>query len=107
MGHQTSDTYGVTLTNQADPTQPGAAGNVVFAIYNTGRDPSYVVDKDTCVRAMQAPLPAYLNQGHKNGKGVNATVARTRIMRAGIILLMELVLLVARPVRPLQNKTVG
>ena len=29
IGHETSDTYGITLTNQDDDTKPGAAGNVV------------------------------------------------------------------------------
>ena len=59
----------MTLTNQADPTLPGAAGNVVFAIYNTARSPTYAVSQDSCTTAMLAPLVAYLNKGHKNGKG--------------------------------------
>ncbi|KAL8950647.1 MAG: hypothetical protein Q9222_003331 [Ikaeria aurantiellina] len=54
--HETSDTYPITLTNQDDDTQPGPAGNIVFAIYNTLHTGSYVVDHDTCVRAMKGPL---------------------------------------------------
>ncbi|XXH00591.1 hypothetical protein Hte_006939 [Hypoxylon texense] len=59
LGHETSDTYAVTLTNQKDASQPGPAGNVVFAIYNTERSPTYLVDHDTCLRAMKAPLGSH------------------------------------------------
>lgn len=34
----------------------GKKGNIVFAIYNLYRDGTYVVDHDTCLKAMQAPL---------------------------------------------------
>ncbi|KAI0405235.1 hypothetical protein F4802DRAFT_189283 [Xylaria palmicola] len=54
--HETSDTFPISLTNQDDDTQPGSPGNIVFAIYNTEREGSYVVDHDTCLRAMKAPL---------------------------------------------------
>ncbi|KAL8709976.1 MAG: hypothetical protein Q9220_005427 [cf. Caloplaca sp. 1 TL-2023] len=47
-GHETSDTYPITLSNQGDDSQPGPAG-----IIRTG---SYIVDHDTCVRAMKGPL---------------------------------------------------
>ncbi|KAH9900214.1 hypothetical protein F4778DRAFT_792117 [Xylariomycetidae sp. FL2044] len=59
LDHETSDTYGITLTNQDDGSQAGSAGNIVFAIYNTERSPTYVVDHDTCLRAMQAPLGSH------------------------------------------------
>ena len=54
--HETSDTYAITLTNQKDDKQTGPAGNIVFAIFNTERDGTYIVDHDTCLRAMKAPL---------------------------------------------------
>ncbi|XXH02556.1 hypothetical protein Hte_008933 [Hypoxylon texense] len=54
--HETSDTYAISLTNQDDDTKPGSPGNIVFAIYNTERDGTYVVDHDTCLSAMKAPL---------------------------------------------------
>ncbi|KAI1501828.1 hypothetical protein F5X99DRAFT_428071 [Biscogniauxia marginata] len=57
--HETSDTYAISLTNQDDDTQPGPPGNVVFAIYNTEREGTYVVDHDTCFRAMKAPLGSH------------------------------------------------
>ncbi|KAI1414300.1 hypothetical protein F5Y13DRAFT_188400 [Hypoxylon sp. FL1857] len=55
-GHQTSDTYSITLTNQKDASKPGKAGQIVFAIYNTEHAGTWVVDHDTCLRAMKAPL---------------------------------------------------
>ncbi|KAI0379831.1 hypothetical protein F5Y04DRAFT_282307 [Hypomontagnella monticulosa] len=58
-GHETSDTYAISLTNQGDDSQPGPSGNIVFAIYNTERSPTYVVDHDTCLRAMKAPLGSH------------------------------------------------
>ncbi|KAK7959367.1 uncharacterized protein PG986_004221 [Apiospora aurea] len=58
-GHETSDTYPITLTNQKNDKQTGPAGNIVFAIYNTERDGTYVVDHDTCMKAMKAPLGSH------------------------------------------------
>lgn len=55
-GHETSDTHGISLTNQKDKNAVGPAGNIVFAIYNTEREGSYVVDRDSCLSAMKAPL---------------------------------------------------
>ncbi|CAJ2506457.1 Uu.00g005870.m01.CDS01 [Anthostomella pinea] len=65
-GHETSDTYAASLTNQDDDTQPGDAGNIVFAIYNTDREGSYVVDHDTCLRAMKGPLGSHITK--RDGK---------------------------------------
>ena len=69
INHQTSDTYGISLTNQDNVNVPGAAGNLIFAIYNTARSPVYVVSYETCWTAMLAPLKAYLKKGHRGGKG--------------------------------------
>jgi hypothetical protein len=63
INHQTSDTYGVSLMNQDNVNIPGPAGNLVFAIYNTARSPTYVVSFDSCWTAMLAPLVAFLNKG--------------------------------------------
>ncbi|RHZ44267.1 uncharacterized protein CDV56_101028 [Aspergillus thermomutatus] len=48
-GHETSDTYGVTLTNGKD-------GNVVFAIYNMQYSDAWILNSDTYYNAMIAPL---------------------------------------------------
>jgi hypothetical protein len=48
-GHETSDTYPVTLSS-------GKTGNVVFAIYNLYQEGKYTVSHDQCFSAMQAPL---------------------------------------------------
>ncbi|KAL9044321.1 MAG: hypothetical protein Q9214_002534 [Letrouitia sp. 1 TL-2023] len=58
-GHETSDTYPINLTNQDDDTQPGPPGNIVFAIYNTEKSGTWVVNHDTCLRAMKAPLGSH------------------------------------------------
>lgn len=69
----------------------------MFAIYNVLREPAYVIDKATCMTAMQAPvLDGYAKTHKKSGYGGNATVASTTIMRAGITRLMGLELLVAK-----------
>ena len=44
-----SDTYGVTFSNCK-------AGNVVLAIYNLYKDGTYVINYDTYLNDMQAPL---------------------------------------------------
>ncbi|KAI1178005.1 hypothetical protein F4777DRAFT_540179 [Nemania sp. FL0916] len=62
LGHETSDTYPTTLTNQDDDTQPGPSGNVVFAIYHTEGENTYNIDHDTCKRAMLAPLGNHLSK---------------------------------------------
>ncbi|KAI1179825.1 hypothetical protein F4777DRAFT_401181 [Nemania sp. FL0916] len=67
-GHETSDTYGISLTNQKDDSQPGPAGNIVFAIYNTEHDGSWVVDHDTCLKAMKAPLGDHAPKMKRDGK---------------------------------------
>ncbi|KAK8029565.1 hypothetical protein PG993_010856 [Apiospora rasikravindrae] len=56
QGHETNDTYPVTLTNRKDDKQTGPVGNIVFAIYNTEREGTYVVDHDTYLKPMKAPL---------------------------------------------------
>ncbi|KAI0968549.1 hypothetical protein F4678DRAFT_481785 [Xylaria arbuscula] len=62
LNHETSDEYSITLTNQKYHSEAGPAGNLVFAIYNTARDPAYVVDHDTCYNAMIAPLKGHLTK---------------------------------------------
>ncbi|KAL8952168.1 MAG: hypothetical protein Q9222_001906 [Ikaeria aurantiellina] len=53
-GHEVSDSYGTTLTNQDDDKQKGADGNVVFGIYNIFKsDSTYIVEYDSCVDAMK------------------------------------------------------
>ena len=37
---------------------------VTVAIYNTDRDGTYVVDHDTCLRAMKGPLGDHAPKGH-------------------------------------------
>ncbi|KAH8664649.1 hypothetical protein BX600DRAFT_512657 [Xylariales sp. PMI_506] len=69
LNHETSDTYPITLTNQGDSSQVGPPGNIVFAIYNLNRSPSYMIDYNTCYNAMLAPLNAYLDQNNQNGWG--------------------------------------
>ncbi|KAI2626992.1 hypothetical protein GGS26DRAFT_592612 [Hypomontagnella submonticulosa] len=58
-GHETSDTYGISLTNQDDDSKAGPSGNIVFAIYNTEKSSTYLVDKNTCLTAMKAPLGSH------------------------------------------------
>ncbi|KAI0834149.1 hypothetical protein F5Y06DRAFT_300859 [Hypoxylon sp. FL0890] len=58
-GHQTSDTYSITLTNQKDSKKTGPNGQIVFAIYNTEHAGTWVVDHETCLRAMMAPLGSH------------------------------------------------
>ncbi|KAK9783887.1 putative Ecp2 effector protein domain-containing protein [Seiridium cardinale] len=57
-GHETSDTYGVKLTKGQD-------ANLIFAIYNTEKEGSMVVDYTTCYNAMMEPaksgMPAGVN----------------------------------------------
>ncbi|KAL8794953.1 MAG: hypothetical protein Q9195_002535 [Heterodermia aff. obscurata] len=77
LGHETSDTYPVFLTNQDDDTQRGPPGNIVctsspppfplvpligtqVAIYNTERAGTYLVNSETCSSAMKAPLAKHL-----------------------------------------------
>ncbi|KAL8951489.1 MAG: hypothetical protein Q9222_002543 [Ikaeria aurantiellina] len=52
LGHETSDTYEITLTNQDHPEEVGKAGRVAFAIFNTKSDPTYLVTYDDCVDYM-------------------------------------------------------
>ncbi|OTA94371.1 hypothetical protein M434DRAFT_29992 [Hypoxylon sp. CO27-5] len=65
-GHQTSDTYSITLTNQKDSKKPGSDGLIVFAIYNTEHAGTWVVEHDTCLRAMKAPLGSHATK--RDGK---------------------------------------
>ncbi|GFF52467.1 hypothetical protein IFM61606_06423 [Aspergillus udagawae] len=63
-GHETSDTYGVTLSNGKD-------GNVVFAIYNTQYSDAWILNSDTCYNAMIAPLGNHAKRDVSLGKRDN------------------------------------
>ncbi|KAL8949582.1 MAG: hypothetical protein Q9222_004318 [Ikaeria aurantiellina] len=65
IGHEVSDEYSISLTNQNDNTKAGNPGNLVLAIYNQARSPSYVVNHDECLRAMQAPLGDHKEEPEK------------------------------------------
>lgn len=60
--HETSDSYGVKLTNQKNPSQPGDDANLVFGIYNIERDTPYLVNVDTCMSAMKAPIASHIQK---------------------------------------------
>ncbi|KAI2633333.1 hypothetical protein GGS21DRAFT_129008 [Xylaria nigripes] len=66
-GHETSDVYAISLTNQDDDSKPGDDGNIVLAIYNTERSETYVIDHKTCYDAMLAPLGDHVSH-KRDGK---------------------------------------
>ncbi|KAF2435072.1 hypothetical protein EJ08DRAFT_656711 [Tothia fuscella] len=67
IGHETADTYAVSLTKQGELEKTGTDGNVIFAIYNYKYADFYNIDSASCYDAMVAPINAYKNNKKEQG----------------------------------------